>query len=97
MTDEMALTLNSPLTDEQWDAITDVDFDRTDRIWFHTKHGKEVEFAKVVRCKDCKYLPGKSRAYADDDPVETYIHCGHLGENGYCSFAKMDDDVREEE
>lgn len=51
---EMTLTLNSPLTEEQWDAITDVDFDHTDRIFFHTKHGKEVEFAKVVRCKDCK-------------------------------------------
>lgn len=51
--DELTLTLNSPITEEQWDAITDVDFDHTDRIFFHTKHGKEVEFAKVVRCKDC--------------------------------------------
>ena len=39
--DELTLTLNSPLTEEQWDAITDVDFDHTDRIFFHTKHGKE--------------------------------------------------------
>ena len=53
--DEMTLKLNSPITDEQWDAITDVDFDNTDRIWFSTKHGKEVELVKVVRCKDCKY------------------------------------------
>lgn len=44
--DEMALTLNSPITDEQWDMITDVDFDNTDKITFHTKHGKEVEFVK---------------------------------------------------
>ena len=58
MTDEITLTLNNPLTDEQWDAISDVDFDRTDRIWFHTKHGKEVEFAKVVRCKDCIHGSG---------------------------------------
>ena len=43
---EMTLTLNSPITEEQWDAITDVNFDNTDRIWFHTKHGKEVEFVK---------------------------------------------------
>ena len=51
-----------------------------------------IKKVKLIRCKDCKYLPGKSRAYADDDPVETYIHCGHLGENGYCSFAKRSDE-----
>lgn len=45
------LTLNSPITEEQWDAITDVDFDNTDRISFHTKHGKEVEFIKHIRGK----------------------------------------------
>lgn len=49
MIEEMTITLNSPITDEQWDAITDVDFDHTDRIWFHTKHGKDVEFVKRKR------------------------------------------------
>lgn len=67
MTDEITLTLNNPLTDEQWDAISDVDFDRTDRIWFSTKHGKEVEFAKVVRCKDCKHR----------DPEDKKCDSGH--------------------
>jgi hypothetical protein len=59
MKDTFEFTLNSPLTEEQWDMITDVDFDRTDRITFHTKHGKEVEFTKVIRCKDCKHRPYK--------------------------------------
>ena len=49
--DEMTLTLNSPITEEQWDAITDVDFDHTDKIWFHTKHGKDVEFVKQRKGK----------------------------------------------
>lgn len=44
--DEMTLELNSPITEEQWDAITDVDFEHTDRVWFHTKNGKDVEFVK---------------------------------------------------
>lgn len=44
---EIELTLNSPLTEEQLDTITDVDFDHTNRIWFHTKHDKQVEFVKV--------------------------------------------------
>ena len=47
MTDTFEFTLNNPLTEEQWDMIADVDFDHTDRIWFNTKHGKEVEFTKV--------------------------------------------------
>lgn len=55
MTDSFEFTLNNPLTEEQWDMITDVDFDRTDHVTFHTKHGKEVEFTKVIRCKDCKF------------------------------------------
>lgn len=43
---EMTLMLNSPITEEQFDALTDVDFDHTNRIYFSTKHGKEVEFVK---------------------------------------------------
>lgn len=49
--DEMTLTLSSPITEEQFDAITDVDFDNTDRIWFHTKNGKDVEFVKSKKGK----------------------------------------------
>lgn len=45
--DEMTLTLNSPITEEQWDAITDVDFEHTNEITFHTKHGKIVKFVKA--------------------------------------------------
>lgn len=41
-----SLTLSSPITDEQWDMLTDVDLDKTDRVWFHTKHGKDVGFVK---------------------------------------------------
>ena len=46
MSDEMTFILNSPLTEEEWDMITDVDFDHTSEITFHTKHGKEVVFVK---------------------------------------------------
>ena len=40
------LTLNSPITKEQWDILEDVEFDHTDRICFHTKGGKTVWFVK---------------------------------------------------
>lgn len=73
MKDTFEFTLNNPLTEEQWDMITDVDFDRTDRITFHTKHGKEVEFTKVIRCKDCKF----------------YGVCALSNfEDGFCAWAK---------
>lgn len=65
MTDTFEFTLDNPLTEEQWDMIADVDFDHTDRIWFHTKHGKEVEFAKVVRCKECKYFKKHTGKYLE--------------------------------
>ena len=44
-----------------------------------------VEAVPVIRCKDCKYLPLTPRLYADDDPVEFYILCGNLGDDGYIS------------
>jgi len=47
MSDEFTLTLNSPITEEQWDMIEDIDFDYTNEITFHTKHGKEVKFVKA--------------------------------------------------
>lgn len=56
--DEMTLELESPITEEQWDKIADVDFDHTDRIYFHTKHGKEVEF---VKRKKGRWIPCSER------------------------------------
>lgn len=44
--DTFTLELNNPLTEEQWDILDDVDFDHTEHMWFHTKHGKEVHFYK---------------------------------------------------
>ena len=81
MADTFELTLNNPLTEEQWDMITDVDFDHTDRIWFHTKHCKEVEFVKVIRCKDCIYYDkphvenNGTRIEYDDLPEEAFENC----------------------
>lgn len=65
--DEMTFTLNSPITEEQWDVINDVDFEHTNEITFHTKHGKEVKFVKapaqpkrnyaqsIGKCETCYY------------------------------------------
>ena len=79
MTDTFEFTLNNPLTEEQWDMITDVDFDRTDHVTFHTKHGKEVEFAKVIRCKDCKFYGVCVLSNSED---------------GFCAWAKPKEEKR---
>lgn len=62
MNDTFEFTLNSPLTEEQWDMITDVDMERTDSVTFHTKHGKEVEFAKV---RHGKWIYGEGKSGND--------------------------------
>ena len=80
MTDTFVMTLNSPITDEQWDAITDVNFDKTDRIWFHTKKGKDVEFAKVIRCKDCAI-------YRNEDNYCRWLEL-YVEDDFYCADGK---------
>ena len=92
MKDTFEFTLNSPLTEEQWDTITDVDFDRTDRITFHTKHGKEVEFMKIIRCKDCKHA---KKIYTKNLPWLkqweyscAYFNTHSVMGDGFCSNAE---------
>lgn len=45
----MTLTLDSPITDEQWGSNLGCGFDNTERVWFNTKNGKRVEFVKRKR------------------------------------------------
>lgn len=59
MSDEITFTLHSPLTEEEWDMIADVDLDHTPKIIFHTKHGKEVVFVKY---KTGKWTHGREIA-----------------------------------
>lgn len=94
MNDTFEFTLNSPLTEEQWDMITDVDMERTDSVTFHTKHGKEVEFAKVRhgkwirennygiwKCSECGCKI--NRRYPLKGNIWNYYYCPNCG-------AKMD-------
>lgn len=86
MKDTFEFTLNNPLTEEQWDMITDVDFDRTDHVTFHTKHGKEVEFAKVIRCKDCRHNSNKEGNFVDCAIIPQMF--GKTADNNFCSYAE---------
>ena len=81
MSSELTLHLNSPISEEQWDAIEDVDFDRTDRIWFHTKHGKDVEFIKAPQWIPFKiWKPDPNEI--EENPDWTYVLDEHLPDDG---------------
>lgn len=47
-------TLNSPLTKEDWDKITDVELEHTKKIWFATPSGKKVEYVPISSVDDIK-------------------------------------------
>ena len=86
MKDTFEFTLNNPLTEEQWDMISDVDFDQTDLITFHTKHGKEVEFIKVIRCKDC--MSWRKSCFESVNEMVCNKTRYIMKADGYCSMAK---------
>lgn len=41
-----SLELHHPLTEEEWDMLTDAELERTTEITFHTPKGKEIVFVK---------------------------------------------------
>ena len=43
---------------------------------------------ELIRCKDCKYNLNNPRPYADDDPIETFIHCQFMDASDFCSKGK---------
>lgn len=53
MNDTFSLTLESPLTEEQLNLITDAELEHTDRIWFDTPKGKHIEFVKAPQWIPC--------------------------------------------
>lgn len=40
------LTLNNPLSESDWDKISDVELEKTKHIWFETPSGKRVDFVR---------------------------------------------------
>lgn len=71
--DDISLILNSPITEEQWDDITDVDFESTNIIKFLTKHDKEVEFIKLHRGR---WVEVGGYCTPGGDPVWCCSECG---------------------
>lgn len=90
---EHKLELHSPLTEEDWDLITDVDLDHTPSVMFHTKHGKDVEYVKV---KHGRWLDAEPAPWGQ--VYETCSECGirqtlDKGKDNFCGVcgAQMDE------
>lgn len=84
---EMTIKLKSPLTESDWDTITDVDFDCTNRIWFHTKHGKQVEFIKV---KPVTSNADRIRAMSDEELASLLVHNPWMREESALDWLKRE-------
>lgn len=76
------LTLNSPMTKEDWSKITDANMEHTKSVTFQTEGGKCVEFVKVVRCKDCKWWDGRTW---DEKGEPLYGYCNACKHGHYSS------------
>lgn len=52
---------------------------------------------EIIRCKYCKYHPNNPRPYADNDTIETFIHCQFMGKDDYCSKGVRMAETRQDE
>ena len=89
--ESFSLTLNSPITKSQWEEITDVNMEHSDRVVFITPKGKKVEYVKEKHGKwekisDRNYKCSCCNAWWSvdrDSTMKDYNYCPHCG-------AKMD-------
>lgn len=81
--DSFSLELKSPLDEESWKVIADVELDNTEHIWFTTPSGKRVDFIKADAL--------------DKIRAEIENHCGLTKENHcrYCSYCNSVMGIRE--
>lgn len=85
---EITFRLNSPLTEEDWNLITDAEFEHSDSVTFTTPSGKEVEFRKVVRGEWIDTDPSQPL-----DPRVTCSICGNtevLFKGNFCTNCGAD-------
>jgi hypothetical protein len=100
MNGEFRMTLNSPLTKEDWAKITDANMEHTKAVTFQTEGGEKVEFTKVVRCKDCKYGEMRKNCYGDDmvdcsnpdSPVRDYALSALFRPDWFCADGERRED-----
>ena len=85
---KLTLELDYPITEEQLDAILDIDMEHTVSVTFHTKHGKEVEFEKR---KKGEWLLVKGSDGKDYHKCSECLHMQDItGVKNYCAVCGAD-------
>ena len=79
-----SFTLNHPLTQDDLDKLLDVDMDNIPSVKFQTEHGKEVEYVKVTRCRDCRHW-NEGETFGGSDMCECKAHGGYFLQDDFCS------------
>ena len=90
------LKLNSPITDEQWNIITDAELEHSDEIEFTTPSGKKVMYAKVRHGKwKIKAINTFELSYGTTgyEPVYQCSECGGVEE----SYLRLDEPIMPED
>lgn len=68
MTDEFEFTLHSPLTQEDWNKISDAELENTVSITFQTPQGRQVKYIKCeLLDKISTEINEQSRMHMDGD------------------------------
>lgn len=78
---KLILDTNMPITDDIWKFLNDMDLEYTDRVVFITKDGKELEYKKVITCKDCVRKSGCAIRMMLD-----------FGDDFYCKYGSTNED-----
>lgn len=92
--DRFDFTLDEETEKRLYDLLTDMDTRKTDRFWITDKRGYHAEYAKVIRCKDCKFFDSPSILVNAYGHGVCSVHCNGVGENKivneewYCSWAE---------
>lgn len=81
MNDCMEFKLKSPMTQEDFDLITDAEFEHTDKIWFNTPKGNTVEFRKVIKAE---WKMRWNKFFHEEIPYCTNCNKAFVFESDYC-------------
>ena len=84
--DSFDFTLDEETEKRLYDLLTNMDTRNTNRFWITDKRGYHAEYAKVIRCKDCKYYTGKWCTKFSTKQFDINDIC--KADDDYCSMAE---------
>lgn len=75
MTDEFEFTLHSPLTEEDWNKLSDVEHENTISVTFQTPQGRQVRY---IKCEVLDRIRAEIEAIIGERNLDDYDFCSGL-------------------